>query len=91
MFQSYALPTEREETTSTMKVLAFYGPGQIGLETAPIPRPGAGEAVIRVILTSSKLPRRNSHCLKLSGKAKSFTRGDSHNGGPTVGTGPRFY
>ena len=29
---SYALLTEREETTSTMKALVFYGPGQIGLE-----------------------------------------------------------
>src|SRR5258708_9981139 len=49
---SYALLTEREETTSTMKALVFYGPGQIGLETVPIPRPRAGEAVIRVTLTT---------------------------------------
>jgi len=49
---SYALLTEREETTSTMKALFFYGPGQIGLETVPIPRPRAGEAVIRVTLTT---------------------------------------
>ena len=27
MIQSYALPTEREETTSTMKVLAFLRAG----------------------------------------------------------------
>jgi hypothetical protein len=46
MPQSYALPTEREETVSTMKALVFYGPGQIGLETVPMPRPRAGEAVI---------------------------------------------
>jgi alcohol dehydrogenase len=49
---SYALLTEREETTSTMKALVFYGPGQIGLETLPIPRARAGEAVIRVTLTT---------------------------------------
>src|ERR1700682_275125 len=49
---SHAQLTEREETTSTMKALVFYGPGQIGLETVPIPRPRAGEAVIRVTLTT---------------------------------------
>ncbi len=30
----------------------FYGPSQIGLETVPIPKPRAGEAVIRVTLTT---------------------------------------
>jgi threonine dehydrogenase-like Zn-dependent dehydrogenase len=35
-----------------MKALVFYGPGQIGLETVPIPRARAGEAVIRVTLTT---------------------------------------
>src|ERR1700730_829415 len=49
---SYALLTEREKTTSTMKALVYYGPGQIGLETVPIPRARAGEAVIRVTLTT---------------------------------------
>src|ERR1700733_14700058 len=49
---SFALLTEREETTSTMKALVYYGPGQIGLETVPIPRARAGEAVIRVTLTT---------------------------------------
>lgn len=49
---SYTLLAEREETTSTMKALVFYAPGQIGLEKVPIPRPRAGEAVIRVTLTS---------------------------------------
>src|ERR1700675_733666 len=49
---SYALLTKREETTSTMKALVFYGPGQIGLETVPVPRPRAGEVVIRVTLTT---------------------------------------
>ena len=47
----------------------FFGPAQIGLETVPIPKPRAGEAVIRVTFTSCKLSGRNSHCLKLSGKA----------------------
>ena len=36
---SYALLAEQKKTTSTMKALVFYGPGQIGLETVPIPRP----------------------------------------------------
>src|ERR1700694_5183558 len=49
---SNALLTERDETTSTMKALVFYGTGQIGLETVPIPRPRAGEVVIRVTLTT---------------------------------------
>jgi alcohol dehydrogenase len=49
---SYAPLTQREETTSTMKALVFYGPGQIGLETVPIPKPRAGETVIRVTLTT---------------------------------------
>src|SRR5260370_25277062 len=49
---SYALPTQREGSTSTMRALVFYGPGQIGLETVPIPRPRVGEAVIRVTLTT---------------------------------------
>src|ERR1700694_366137 len=49
---SYALRTEREEPTSTMKALVFFGPGQIGLETVPIRRAAVGEAVIRVTLTT---------------------------------------
>src|SRR6202051_3269547 len=49
---SYALLAEREKTTSMMKALVYYGPGQIGLETVPIPRARAGEAVIRVTLTT---------------------------------------
>ena len=39
-------------TASTMKALVFRGPNQIGLEQIPIPRPGPGEAVIRVTLTN---------------------------------------
>jgi alcohol dehydrogenase len=37
---------------STMRALVFRGPNQIGIEQAPIPRPGPGEAVIRVTLTT---------------------------------------
>ncbi len=37
---------------STMKALVFRGPNKIGIEQVPIPRPGPGEAVIRVTLTT---------------------------------------
>jgi hypothetical protein len=36
----------------TMRALVFRGPNQIGIEKVPIPRPGYGEAVIRVTLTT---------------------------------------
>src|ERR1700681_3155464 len=49
---SYALLAEQKKTTSTMKALVFYGPGQIRLETVPVPKARAGEAVIRVTLTT---------------------------------------
>jgi alcohol dehydrogenase len=39
-------------TPSTMSALVFRGPNQIGLEQVSIPRPGPGEAVIRVTLTT---------------------------------------
>ena len=38
--------------TSTMRALVFRGPNQIGIEHVPIPKPGPGEAVIRVTLTT---------------------------------------
>lgn len=38
--------------TSTMRALVFRGPGQISVENVPIPKPGPGEAVIRVTLTT---------------------------------------
>jgi 2-desacetyl-2-hydroxyethyl bacteriochlorophyllide A dehydrogenase len=38
--------------TTTMKALVFRGANQIGLEEVPIPKPGPGEAVIRVTLTT---------------------------------------
>src|SRR6266571_601879 len=49
---SYGLLMKQETTTSTMKALVFRGPGEIRLETMPIPRARAGEAVIRVTLTT---------------------------------------
>jgi alcohol dehydrogenase len=49
---SYGLLAEHEEATSTMRALVFHGANQITLETVPIPRARAGEAVIRVTLTT---------------------------------------
>jgi alcohol dehydrogenase len=37
---------------STMRALVFRGPNNIGIEQVPVPRPGPGEAVIRVTLTT---------------------------------------
>jgi 2-desacetyl-2-hydroxyethyl bacteriochlorophyllide A dehydrogenase len=36
----------------TMRALVFHGPNQISLERVPIPKPGVGEAVIRITLTT---------------------------------------
>jgi alcohol dehydrogenase len=36
----------------TMRALVFRGPNRIGIEQVPVPRPGYGEAVIRVTLTT---------------------------------------
>lgn len=47
---SKSLPTDRK--TETMKALVFHGPNQIAVESMPRPRPGYGEAVIRVTLTT---------------------------------------
>jgi alcohol dehydrogenase len=38
--------------TSTMRAAVFHGPGDISVERVPRPRPGPGEAVIRVTLTT---------------------------------------
>src|SRR5450432_405388 len=46
-----AIP-KKEIAAKTMKALVFRGPNQIGIEQIPIPRPGPGEAVIRVTLTT---------------------------------------
>src|SRR5665213_2923488 len=37
---------------TTMKALVFRGPNQIAIEEVAIPKPGPGEAVIRVTLTT---------------------------------------
>ncbi len=51
--KSAALESEaRVKYMNTMRALVFRGPNQIGLERVPIPRPGVGEAVIRVTLTT---------------------------------------
>ncbi len=44
--------TKQESKVSMMKALVFRGPNQIGLEKFPIPKPGYGEAVIRITLTT---------------------------------------
>lgn len=38
--------------TETMRALVFRGANQIGIERVAIPKPGAGEAVIRITLTT---------------------------------------
>jgi 2-desacetyl-2-hydroxyethyl bacteriochlorophyllide A dehydrogenase len=43
---------ELRNPTQTMRALVFRGPNQISLERVPIPKAGAGEAVIRVTLTT---------------------------------------
>ena len=43
---------KQKTATSTMRALVFRGPNQIGIEHVPIPKPGPGEAVIRVTLTT---------------------------------------
>src|SRR6202142_1947035 len=49
---AYALLMEQDHETATMKALVFHGPGNISLETVPIPKARAGEVVIRVTLTT---------------------------------------
>ena len=46
------LQQEQKTGTSTMRALVFRGPNQIGIEQVPIPKPGPGEAVIHVTLTT---------------------------------------
>ncbi|HKV24217.1 MAG TPA: NAD(P)-dependent alcohol dehydrogenase [Candidatus Acidoferrum sp.] len=43
---------KKQAKPTTMRALVFRGPNQIGIEQVPIPRPGPGEAVIRVTLTT---------------------------------------
>ena len=47
-----AVIPKTEVFPSTMKALVFRGRDQIRIEEVPIPRPGPGEAVIRVTLTT---------------------------------------
>lgn len=44
--------SKKQATPSTMRALVFRGPNQIAVEHVSIPRPGPGEAVIRVTLTT---------------------------------------
>jgi alcohol dehydrogenase len=44
--------TTETRSTATMRALVFRGPNQIGIERVPVPKPGPGEAVIRVTLTT---------------------------------------
>ena len=46
-----AIP-KKQAAPSTMKALVFRGPNQIGIEQVSIPKPGPGEAVIRMTLTT---------------------------------------
>src|SRR5579872_1459752 len=46
-----SVPT-KNKTATTMRALVFRGPNQIAIEQVPIPKPGPGEAVIRVTLTT---------------------------------------
>jgi alcohol dehydrogenase len=48
--EQIAIPEKR--AAATMKALVFRGPNQIGIEKVSIPKPGPGEAVIRVTLTT---------------------------------------
>src|SRR5437879_9226619 len=43
---------KKQAVPSTMKALVFRGPNQIGIEQVSIPKPGPGEAVIRITLTT---------------------------------------
>src|ERR1700736_1541593 len=52
MSLTQALSLQREDTNSLMRALVFRGNNQIVLEEVPIPRPGYGEVVIRVTLTT---------------------------------------
>lgn len=43
---------ERSSGAATMRAAVFHGPGDIRVDTVPVPHPGAGEALIRVTLTT---------------------------------------
>ena len=44
--------SQNRTSTTMMKALVFRGANQIGIEHVPIPKPGPGEAVIRITLTT---------------------------------------
>ncbi|HKW89617.1 MAG TPA: zinc-binding dehydrogenase [Candidatus Acidoferrales bacterium] len=46
-------PLQGKQATTTMRALVFRGPNQIGIERVPIPKPGPGQAVIRITLTTN--------------------------------------
>lgn len=50
--ESATLVRKETASASTMKALVFRGPNKIGIEQVPLPKPGPGEAVIRVTLTT---------------------------------------
>ncbi len=50
-----AIP-KKQVVSATMLALVFRGPNQIRIEQVSIPRPGLGEAVIRVTLTVAVRP-----------------------------------
>src|SRR6516162_4998604 len=53
MYSTFQAATpQKQAVPETMRALVFRGPNQIGVEDVAIPRPGPGEAVIRVTLTS---------------------------------------
>src|SRR6202008_3355416 len=53
MVSTFQIATpQKQASPPLMKALVFRGPNKIGIETVPIPRPGPGEEVIRVTLTT---------------------------------------
>lgn len=53
MYATFETATpQKRPAADTMRALVFRGPKKIALEHVAIPRPGAGEAVIRVTLTT---------------------------------------
>jgi len=46
------IPEKKATETATMRAVVFRGPNQIGIEKVAIPRPGPGEVVIRLTLTT---------------------------------------
>src|SRR6516165_4686602 len=53
MYATFQAATpQKQPAATTMRALVFRGPNQIGIEQVSIPRPGPGEAVIHVTLTT---------------------------------------